>query len=49
MVLLANRSPAEALTALRSAVALGDTSPATLLNLALAEEKTGDPAQCPAI
>ena len=36
MVQLANRRAAEALTALRMAVALGDTSPATLLNLALA-------------
>ena len=43
MVQLANRRAAEALTALRMAVALGDTSPATLLNLALAQEQTGDP------
>lgn len=39
---LANEHPAEALTALRSAVVLGDKAPATLLNLALAEQKTGD-------
>ncbi len=39
---LANDQPSEALTALRMAVALGDNSPPTLLNLALAEEKTGD-------
>ena len=45
MVQLANDHPAEALTALRMAVALGDTMPATLLNLALAEDKAGDPAR----
>ncbi len=45
MVQLANDHPAEALTALRTAVALGDTMPATLLNLALAEDKAGDPAR----
>ncbi len=45
MVQLANAHPAEALTALRMAVALGDTMPATLLNLALAEDKAGDPAR----
>jgi predicted O-linked N-acetylglucosamine transferase (SPINDLY family) len=44
MVLLANDLPAEALTALRTAVALGDNSPPTLLNLALAEQKAGDEA-----
>ena len=44
MVLLANDLPAEALTALRAAVALGDKSPPTLLNLALAEQKAGDQA-----
>jgi protein O-GlcNAc transferase len=43
MVQLANNHPAEALTALRMAVVRGDTAPATLLNLALAQEKTGDP------
>jgi tetratricopeptide (TPR) repeat protein len=42
MVQLANDQPAEALAALRLAVALGDTAPITLLNLALAEQKTGD-------
>jgi predicted O-linked N-acetylglucosamine transferase (SPINDLY family) len=41
MVLLANDLPAKALPALRTAVALGDTSPPTLLNLALAEQKAG--------
>ena len=45
MVLLANHHSAEALTALRMAVALGDTMPATLLNLALAEDQAGDPAR----
>ena len=45
MVQLANDHPAEALTALRMAVALGDTMPATLLNLALAEDKAGDPVR----
>jgi predicted O-linked N-acetylglucosamine transferase (SPINDLY family) len=44
-VQLANNHPAEALTALRRAVALGDTVPTTLLNLALAEQKTGDMPQ----
>ena len=42
MVQLANQHHAEALTALQSAVALGDTAPTTLLNLALAELHTGD-------
>ena len=41
MVQLANDHPAEALTALRRAVDFGDTAPTTLLNLALAEQKTG--------
>lgn len=41
MVLLANDRPAGALSALRIAVALGDSSPPTLLNLALAEQKAG--------
>jgi predicted O-linked N-acetylglucosamine transferase (SPINDLY family) len=44
MVQLANEHPAEALTALQQAVALGDTMPATVLNLALAEAKAGDSA-----
>ena len=44
MVQLANHRHTEALAALRMAVALGDTAPATLLNLALAEQQTGDPA-----
>src|SRR4051794_11312499 len=42
IVRLANHQPAEALTALRMAVSLGDTSPATVLNLALAQDQTGD-------
>ena len=42
MVLLANDRPTEALSALREAVALGDDTPPTLLNLALAEERTGN-------
>jgi predicted O-linked N-acetylglucosamine transferase (SPINDLY family) len=42
MVLLANDRPAEALTSLRVAVSLGETSPSTVLNLALAEAKAGD-------
>ncbi len=42
MVQLANNHPAEALTALQMAVALGETAPPALLNLALAQEKTGD-------
>jgi protein O-GlcNAc transferase len=33
----------EALAPLRLAVSLGDTSPATILNLAIAESRTGDP------
>ena len=45
MVQLANDHPAEALSALRTAVALGDTMPATLLNLAMAEEQAGDAAR----
>jgi protein O-GlcNAc transferase len=43
-VQLANDDPAAALTDLRKAAALGDTAPTTLLNLALAEQKAGDPA-----
>lgn len=43
MVQLANNNPAEALTALRMAVVRGDTAPVTLLNLALAQQKAGDP------
>lgn len=42
MVLLAADRDQEARAALRSAVALGDTSPVTVLNLALAEDRTGD-------
>jgi protein O-GlcNAc transferase len=44
MVQLANHRPEQALTALRQAVALGDTRPPTLLNLALAEQQAGDAA-----
>lgn len=44
MVQLANDHPAAALTDLRKAAALGDAAPTTLLNLALAEQKAGDPA-----
>jgi protein O-GlcNAc transferase len=40
--MLANDRPVEALTALRAAIDLGDDSPETLLNLALAEQKGGD-------
>jgi protein O-GlcNAc transferase len=42
MVQLANCRPVDALSALRMAVAMGDVAPATVLNLALAEEKAGD-------
>src|SRR4051812_43663176 len=42
MVLLATHRPAEALAALRVAVALGQADPATLLNLALAEHQAGN-------
>jgi protein O-GlcNAc transferase len=45
VVQLANHCPAKALPALRSAVALGETAPATLLNLALAEMQAGDTAR----
>ena len=45
MVQLANHRPTEALSSLRMAVALGDTLPATLLNLALAEQQAGDPTR----
>ncbi len=44
MVQLANHRPEQALPALRQAVALGDTRPPTLLNLALAEQQAGDAA-----
>jgi predicted O-linked N-acetylglucosamine transferase (SPINDLY family) len=42
MVHLAAGRFVEARTALRAAVALGDAAPATLLNLAIAEDHTGD-------
>ncbi|HME27245.1 MAG TPA: tetratricopeptide repeat protein, partial [Acetobacteraceae bacterium] len=42
IVQLANHHSAQALAALRAAVALGETAPATLLNLALAELQAGD-------
>jgi predicted O-linked N-acetylglucosamine transferase (SPINDLY family) len=45
VVLLANDRPAMALPSLRAAVALGQTTPATLLNLALAEWQAGDAAR----
>jgi protein O-GlcNAc transferase len=44
MVQLANHRPEQALPVLRQAVALGDTRPPTLLNLALAEQQAGDTA-----
>jgi len=44
MVQLANHRPDQALPVLRRAVALGDTRPPTLLNLALAEQQAGDTA-----
>ena len=43
--LLAAGDFAEALTALRTAVALGDGSPVTVLNLAIAEDRAGDVAR----
>jgi protein O-GlcNAc transferase len=43
MVLLANNLPEKALLALQTAVTLGDVLPSTLLNLALAEQKAGNP------
>ncbi|MDR3539194.1 MAG: tetratricopeptide repeat protein [Acetobacteraceae bacterium] len=42
MALLAQDRPADALAALRIAVALGEASPVTLLNLAIAEDRAGD-------
>src|SRR5271157_1196757 len=42
VALLAMGRPAEALPALREAVAIGDATPATLLNLALAEDRAGE-------
>jgi len=42
MTLLDMNQPAAARTALRAAVALGDTSPPTLLNLAIAEDRGGN-------
>jgi predicted O-linked N-acetylglucosamine transferase (SPINDLY family) len=43
MTLLDMDQPDAARTALRAAVSLGDTSPPTLLNLAIAEDRAGDP------
>ena len=43
MVLLASGRQQQALHALRTAIALGDGEPDTLLNLALAEDGAGDP------
>src|ERR1700733_9402897 len=40
--LLAADRPEEALPVLREAVAFGDVTPVTLLNLALAEDRAGD-------
>jgi predicted O-linked N-acetylglucosamine transferase (SPINDLY family) len=45
MALLAADRAEAARAALRAAVALGDTAPVTVLNLALAEERTGDRAR----
>ncbi len=45
MVLLAENRPADALAALRHAATLGDSSPPTLLNLAIAEDRAGDAAR----
>ncbi len=45
MVLLANGQPDRALSALRRAVAAGEASATTLLNLALAEQHAGDAAR----
>lgn len=45
VILLAAGRPAEACLALRHAIDLGASDPATRLNLALAEERAGDPAQ----
>lgn len=43
MARLAADKPAEALAVLQQAVQSGDTSPPTLLNLAIAEDRAGDP------
>ncbi|HVC59551.1 MAG TPA: tetratricopeptide repeat protein [Acetobacteraceae bacterium] len=45
MTLLDMHQPAAARIALRAAVSLGDTSPPTLLNLAIAEDRAGNPAR----
>jgi protein O-GlcNAc transferase len=45
MVHLAAEQYEDALVALRRAVSLGDTTPATLLNLALSEDHAGDPTR----
>ena len=47
MVLLAENRPADALAALRNAATLGDSSPPTLLNLAIAEDRAGDAVRPP--
>lgn len=49
MALLQQQRWTEAAAALRSAVALGDLRPATVLNLALAEEQGGDTARAHAL
>jgi predicted O-linked N-acetylglucosamine transferase (SPINDLY family) len=45
MTLLDMDQPEAARAALRTAVSLGDTSPPTLLNLAIAEDRAGDPVR----
>lgn len=45
MALLAAGRPADALDPLRQAADLGEGSPATLLNLAIAEDRAGDPVR----
>lgn len=49
MIQLARAALPEALAALRAAVARGETSPATVLNLAIAEDRGGDPARAAAL
>jgi len=45
MMLLADDQPSAALAALRTAMALGDMSPTTQLNVAIAEDRAGDRAR----
>lgn len=49
MIQLARAALPEALAALRAAAGLGETSPNTVLNLALAEHRAGDPARAAAL